>query len=596
MGSFKLKLVGYFLLLSLLPLAAAFWGFSTVTSRSETRRVDARLQAGLRAALVAYQERLNAAQRSAVTLARDPTFQDELRRLDRPDLTRMLRDAPDLYIRTPYGFSVGHAQAVAASREVDVLNRNGKLGTIVAYVPFDGRLAAALHARSGLARTDTLVLVDDRQVVAADPANVFGSVSTPSGATGTATIGGRRYRAAIAASLGDGHGASLAALTPQSVIDAANATSQKHLLVGLLAALLLVAGVAYFEGRSIVRTLRNLVGAADSIAQGRLDERVPVRGRDEFAVLGRAFNEMADQLEARLDELEAERARLRDAIARFGEALGATHDPDQLLRVIVETALGATNASFACLDSGRGPDVVAGDPDANGERLALPLQAGQTSFGTLVLVGDEFDEDARMTAASLVAQAVIALDNARLHRIVEQQALVDGLTGLGNRRQSEEALSHELSRAGRFGSPLALVFADLDDFKAVNDEHGHPVGDAVLREFAGVLKETVRESDHAGRWGGEEFVLLLPGTDAEGGAQLAERVRTALHERTIIAPDGTPIRMTASFGVAAHPPAADQDELVAAADTALYRAKREGKDRVEVAPGAAARARVAFSQ
>src|SRR5207245_10539266 len=121
------------------------------------------------------------------------------------------------------------------------------------------------------------------------------------------------------------------------------------------------------------------------------------------------------------------------------------------------------------------------------------------------------------------------LETARLHRIVERQALFDGLTGIANRRPLEDAFSHELARADRLGAPLALVLADLDDFKAVNDRHGHAVGDDVLREFASVLRATVREADVAGRWGGEEFVLLLPGTDAAGGAQLAERVRTSLH-------------------------------------------------------------------
>ena len=595
MGSFKLKLVGYFLLLSLLPLAAAFWGFSAVAAKSETRRVDARLQAGLRAALVAYDERLAAAQRSATALARDRTFQAELYRRDRYDLARTLRDAPDLYVTTPYGFAVGRAQHSAASRSVDVLTRAGRIGTVVAYVPFDERLAAQLRARSGLGAQDTLAVVVADRVVASYPTSVSGAVGAPSGQATTASIGGRRYRTIAAGSLGDAQGGRLAALAPQSLIDAANHSSRNRLLLGLLASLLLVAGVAYVEGRSIVRTLRALVSAAHSIAQGRLEERVPVRGRDEFAVLGRAFNDMADQLEGRLAELEAERGRLRDAIARFGEALGATHDADQLLRVIVETALEATNASYACLNTERGQGVRAGDPDAVGDRIELPLQAGRTSFGTLVLVADVFDADARMTAVSLAAHAVVALDNARLHAIVERQALVDGLTGLANRRQSEDALAHEISRADRFGSPLALVFADLDDFKGVNDAHGHPVGDAVLREFADVLRSTVRESDLAGRWGGEEFVLLLSGTGAEGGAQLAERVRRKLAERTILAPDGTRIPITASFGVAAHPPAQADGELVAAADEALYRAKREGKNRVEIAPGATARPRVAFS-
>ncbi|HVY49330.1 MAG TPA: GGDEF domain-containing protein, partial [Minicystis sp.] len=139
-----------------------------------------------------------------------------------------------------------------------------------------------------------------------------------------------------------------------------------------------------------------------------------------------------------------------------------------------------------------------------------------------------FGPEESETAASLAAQAVIALENARLHRIVEQQALVDGLTGLANRRSAEEMLRSELTRTERFGGEVALVLADLDDFKSVDDRYGHPAGDAVLREFARRLRHTVREVDLAARWGGEEFFLLLPGPDAAGAARLAERAREAL--------------------------------------------------------------------
>jgi diguanylate cyclase (GGDEF)-like protein len=217
-----------------------------------------------------------------------------------------------------------------------------------------------------------------------------------------------------------------------------------------------------------------------------------------------------------------------------------------------------------------------------GERLELPISAGRETYGTLVLVGPAFTPEQRMTATSLASHAAIALENARLHRIVERQALVDGLTGIANRRQCEEALTTEISRAERLGTPLTLVLGDLDDFKAINDAHGHATGDDVLREFAAVLRATVRDSDLAGRWGGEEFLLLLPGADAIGGAQLADRVRASLAERSFLGSAGSVVSVTCSFGVAQHVPGSHERDLFAAADRALYRAKAEGKNRVEL--------------
>jgi diguanylate cyclase (GGDEF)-like protein len=373
-----------------------------------------------------------------------------------------------------------------------------------------------------------------------------------------------------------------AVLTPQSLIDAANASSRNRLLLGLIASLALVSLVAYFEGRSIVRTLRSLADAAQGIARGRLHERVPVHGRDEFALLGGAFNDMANQLQARIAELGEERARLRDAITRFGEALAATHDANQLLRVIVEAAVEATGARGARLLADDGTIVESGDPDAAGERLEFALSAARTAFGTLSIVGEAFDEEQRMAASSLASHATIALENARLHRIVERQALVDGLTGIANRRQCEDALTTEIAQADRLGTPLTLVLADLDDFKGVNDVHGHAVGDDVLREFASVLRSTLRDSDLAGRWGGEEFLLLLPGADADGGAHLADRVRAVLGERAFLGRDGEVVNVTCSFGVAQHRVGGTERDLFAAADQALYHAKRNGKNRVEL--------------
>jgi diguanylate cyclase (GGDEF)-like protein len=586
MTSFRLKLVVYFLLLSLLPLAAAFSGFATVAKRSETRLVDARLQAGLRAALAAYEERLSAADASARALARSPSFQRALAAHDARALERAVRSSANIVVEARGGFRVGSKPSLAAERRADVVGRRGLLGTVVAWVPLGSPFLEQLRTRSGLKRSDAIVLLRHGQI-AAGPAGLRGRVVAPPGVMRTVSINGIRYRALVAGGLRESPASTFAVLSLQSKIDAASDAVEHRLLLALVALLGLVAVLAYFEGRTIVRTVSELSAAARAIARGRLDERVRVHGRDELAVLGRSFNEMASELEARLEELEAERARLREAFSRFGEALAATHDPNQLLRVIVETAVEATRASGGMLVGPSGEVARIGSPDPEHELLELPLSAGRSSFGTLTLFAEHFDEEERMTAATLVAHAVVALDNERLHRIVERQALVDGLTGLANRRHGEEVLAGEVARAERFGGPVGLVLADLDGFKDVNDRHGHPTGDIALREFADVLRETVRDVDLVCRWGGEEFLLVLPGTDADGAEQLAERVRATMRDRVLVGPDGTPLLVTASFGVSFYPEASSPDELVAQADGALYEAKRNGKDRVERATRAA---------
>jgi diguanylate cyclase (GGDEF)-like protein len=581
-GSFKVKLVAYFLLLSLLPLAAAFWGFSTVASQSEARRVDARLQAGLRATLAAYQEALGSADKAAERLARQRSFQRALLAHDRAALERMLKGQPHLAVVAPDGFHVGKPDPIAPRRQVAVLAAGGSQGAVIASVPLNGALVRRLEARSGLETADHVLVVEDGRIVAGPP-GVRGRFDLRSGKPGTVSVGGTSYRALVAGTVEGRPSATLGVISPQGLIDAANRKATNQLLIGLVAALVFVGCVAYVEGRAIVRTIRRLVDAAAAIARGDLKERVPVQGRDEFALLGRTFNQMAFQLQTRLEELEAERGRLRDVTSRFSEALGATHDAEQLMPLILEAAMEATSAAGGVLVGTSGSLVKAGFPEKGTARLEVPLQAGSINFGSLLLFGAEFSEEDRVTAVSLASHAVVALDNARLHRIVERQALVDGLTGLANRRQCEETLEDELARVERFGGSLAVVVADLDWFKDINDRHGHPAGDAVLREFAVLLEETVRDVDLAGRWGGEEFVLVLPGTDVAGGAQLAERIRGALAGRTVLAVDGSPIPVTASFGVAAIPPAKTASELFAAADAAMYQAKRAGKNRVEAA-------------
>ena len=578
LSSFKLKLVAYFVLLSLVPLAATYWGFSTVAGNGESRQVMLRQQAGLRAALTLFQEQEDRAEVTAEQAARSRPLQLALERRDRRALQRILARTPTLYVVGPRGLRAGRPVGLAARLPVGVVTGTHRLGEVVATVAIDPGLVGRLRRNAGFDSTDVVVLLAGSRIVASSPP-LQGQVGVNATEDSTVSLAGVRYRALATPGLPGLSGARLAVLTPKRVIDAADMRTRNRLLLGLLACLGLVGIVAYLQGRSIVRNLRRVATAAHGIALGSFGERVPVRGHDEFAALSAAFNDMAEQLQARVVELEAERARARDAMARFGEALAATHDSRQLLRIVAEEAAEAASARGCRILSADGSVVIVGDPDADGDRLILPLTAAGVDFGTLDLVSDSFDQEQRLSVASLASHAVVALENARLHGMVERQALVDGLTGLANRRGSADALQTELARASRLGTPLSVVLADLDGFKDVNDAHGHAVGDEVLRTFADVLRETLRDSDVAGRWGGEEFLLLLPGADEEGAVQLAERIRVALSERRIPAAPG--LRVTASFGVAEHRSEPDTVHLVAAADEALYRAKRAGKDRIE---------------
>ena len=177
--SFRLKLVAYFLLVSLLPLGAAGWGLHAVAGRSETRRVDVRLEAGLRAVLAGYKDELSSAGRRAKRLADSPRFQQALRRGDRRALQRLLGESPGLRLESPM-LTIGPAKTIGASSKFTVLGSRGLLGTLLAGVPLNSSSLARLRASSGLSRGDLLVVLE-RGRIAAGPTTLVGrSLSAPS--------------------------------------------------------------------------------------------------------------------------------------------------------------------------------------------------------------------------------------------------------------------------------------------------------------------------------------------------------------------------------------------------------------------------------
>jgi diguanylate cyclase (GGDEF)-like protein len=278
---------------------------------------------------------------------------------------------------------------------------------------------------------------------------------------------------------------------------------------------------------------------------------------------------------------------VRDAVALVGETLAATHNPDALLPVILQASVEATGAAGGTITAdgvqlaGRGSTPA----DAPG-KLEVPLEVseGRPAVMTLYPAAAGFDPEAEDAAAWIAAQALIALENARLHGQVQRQAVTDELTGLANRRSFLARLDAEVVRSRRSGSPLGIVLADLDDFKRVNDTYGHAAGDTALRSFAAIVHSSSRDVDLPVRLGGEEFAVLLPDTDLDGAAQLAERIRESL-EVASIDYQGASISLTASFGVSCFPSTASAEDLLADADRRLYDAKRRGKNTVVASNG-----------
>jgi diguanylate cyclase (GGDEF)-like protein len=235
-------------------------------------------------------------------------------------------------------------------------------------------------------------------------------------------------------------------------------------------------------------------------------------------------------------------------------------------------------------------------------RMARSARGRQIPFLVLTAVTD-YDRTARLLrdgasdaitkpfhAVDLIARIELHLKLERLQRelieknkMLEQLSITDSLTGLRNRRFLTEILSVEFQRALRYGTDLTLLMADLDHFKQVNDRHGHLAGDEVLCAVAERLQRRLRASDIGGRYGGEEFLVILSHSSAEGGVVLAEHWRADVEENPVELADGTPILTTLSIGVASHSPTfRDASELIAAADSALYRAKEWGRNQVAV--------------
>jgi len=211
----------------------------------------------------------------------------------------------------------------------------------------------------------------------------------------------------------------------------------------------------------------------------------------------------------------------------------------------------------------------------------VPLSVGGTLIGAIVADNvfsrTRVDSDRLRGLHAIGNLAALAIDRARLHARTVAMAEVDGLTGVYNRRFYRQRVRQSLELARRGGQPLAVVLFDLDHFKRTNDEHGHLVGDEVLKQVAQLLVQQVRQTDVVARYGGEEFILLLNNTSRDAAVRVAEKLRQRVKETALV--DGL-VQLTVSAGVTCTSGDESADDLFERADQALYRAKREGRDRV----------------
>jgi diguanylate cyclase (GGDEF)-like protein len=307
------------------------------------------------------------------------------------------------------------------------------------------------------------------------------------------------------------------------------------------------------------------------------------------------------------------RVDVRSGPTALGTILVAAPPANRLLSLIRSRPAAAQEALLAVTQGGRtvsGPAAI--DPLARNFahvrmrghpylQASVALPGYSPSVRAVGLADEQGAKESlnqlqrRLGLAGLAALVCIVLYSIALSRPlgrwftevaeVARQADVDPLTGLANRRGFELALAAELRRSVRYERPCSLVMTDLDDFKHVNDEHGHDMGDAVLIAFSQHLRETVRANDVVARLGGEEFALLLPELDLDGALVVAERVRRTLAADTMRTRRGREVRITASFGVAEASGSSNPVELTRIADEALYEAKRNGKNRVVAAAG-----------
>lgn len=409
--------------------------------------------------------------------------------------------------------------------------------------------------------------------------------------------------------------------------DAAEDTRSLAIFQAIILGLTLLLGVIgmIMARYTVTLPLKRLTEGSRAIAAGAYDGRITIASHDEIGKLAETFNNMATAV--------GEKTSRISALNQVAVAISSTLGWQELLDRIMRSGIALTGSSAACLafydndthsfgkwhtqglsdnfiekmsfrpggladktlESGK--FILSNDRPKSDHKLSeltrtegiqcflcLPFISQTQPLGVLYLYRKDRDtflpeEIELLTTFSHLA--AIAAENTRIHSNTVKQATTDALTGLLNRRAFDEYMKTEQQRAQRYGKTFSLMMLDIDYFKKVNDTYGHAAGDALLKTLATILTQQVRDIDIVARFGGEEFVIVLPETEGTGAKILAERIRQTIARTPFTLPDEREIGVTVSMGIACFPHNAGSVEtLLERADQALYLAKNNGRNRV----------------
>jgi diguanylate cyclase (GGDEF)-like protein len=469
--------------------------------------------------------------------------------------------------------ATGQALGFTAAGSARTQLRQALLGAQIPAVDADLGALQRIHATDGEVEWAGIILLSKQWAVARTQLTLM--ASAPSGQPGAS--------APVAAAFGPLH-AHVESLADRELTDArdnqATAGSlSDRLSWAIVAAVLLFvlgAGITGWAGNRflhrVLEPAQDQVEFADTLqlaedegeAHGLLRAHLE-RGVIDAAVVVLNRNNSADRLEAVTavppDSPLTETLRHAEPRSCLAVRSGRVHDDGDQLRTLLGCAVCAT---------------------CPGRSTCTPLTVGGEVIGSVLVSRPRaYNSAERLTIRDSVNQAAPVLANLRNLAIAELRAATDSLTGLPNKRAVADTVKRMLAQASRTLTPLCLLMLDLDHFRDINEHFGHPVGDQALANVGATLRMALRDSDFAGRNGGEEFVVILPDTDLSGGLRAAENIRASIAEITL---PGVDLIITASVGLAVYPEHATSSErLERLADSALYVAKRSGRNRIEVA-------------